>query len=118
MTTTNEKKRVTIFGAAAEELNRFPFSDAILALGTPHAQRNVAFHSVLTHVLHELEEISLHELEHKEKLVLLSNDLLQLHDVGVTQLLQGPDFSQLHTLFPAAPITKIRQTANMRRWVF
>lgn len=56
----------------------------------------------IAHVLHELEEVPFHELEHKEELVVFSDDFLQLDDVGVAQLLQGLDLSELHALFPAA----------------
>lgn len=55
-----------------------------------------------THILHELEEVPFHELEHKEELVVFSDNFLQLDDVGVAQLLQGLHLSELHALFPTA----------------
>lgn len=63
------------------------------------------------HVLHELEEVSFHELEHEKKLVVLPDDFLQLHDVGVAQLFQRLHLSELHALFPAAAHEKIRTSA-------
>ncbi len=57
--------------------------------------------SLLAHVLHELEEVPFHELEHEEELVILSDDLLQLDDVRVAELLQGLHLPELHALLPS-----------------
>lgn len=55
----------------------------------------------VTYVLHELEEVPFHELEHEEELVVFSDDFLQLDDVRVAELLQGLHLPELHALLPS-----------------
>ena len=70
----------------------------------------------IAHVLHELEEVSFHELEHKKKLVVLSDDFLQLDDVGVAQLFQRLHLSELHALLPTAAQGKSEFGGKVTKW--
>ena len=50
-------------------------------------------------------QVLLHVLEHEVQLVVLANDFLQLHDVGVVQLAQGLHLTKGDGLLPAVELT-------------
>ena len=56
-------------------------------------------------VLYLLIQVLLHVLEHEVQLVVLANDFLQLHDVGVVQLAQGLHLTKGDGLLPAVELT-------------
>mmetsp|Transcript_28252 Transcript_28252/g.71009 ORF Transcript_28252/g.71009 Transcript_28252/m.71009 type:complete len:405 (-) Transcript_28252:437-1651(-) len=54
----------------------------------------------LVPVLHHLVHVAIQELKHKVQLVVLADDLLQLHHARVVELAQRLDFPQRHALLP------------------
>ena len=66
-----------------------------------HYIANLGLGEVALSPLHDFVQIGLHELKHKEQLVVFSNHLLQLDYIRVVELLQRFHFAQLHALLPS-----------------
>ena len=54
-----------------------------------HPVANLRLGEVSVPIFGHLVEVCFHVLENKEQLIILADNLLQLHDVGVAELLQG-----------------------------
>jgi hypothetical protein len=89
-----------------------------------HDVADARLRDVLLALLHHFVQVLFHELEHKEQLIILPNDLFQLHNIGMVKLSQALqaghttcqpnflnqqqkrsvaylNFPKLHTFFPS-----------------
>lgn len=60
--------------------------DAFFCVFVDLSEKNAVI--LFSPVLHQLIQVLLHVLEDKVQLIVLSDDLLQLHHIGMVQLLQ------------------------------